>query len=247
VGSRTDRDTPGAATANRSSAVVVDQRAPFRMRASAWAGVPNTGAAKLWLVGELDFATRRDLAWSNGASADIAVVAADGRSVASVQVPFATSDGGFMLQVPTDTPLESGDYAIRVRVTPQAGDALPLADLVRVSVPDAPMPLGEAVMLRRGTSTGPRFIATADPRFRRSDRVRLEIPTQLEIMPTARLLDRSGNPLRVPVQLSDRRDAASGFRWIVADATLAPLAPGEYAIEVTAGTARSLTPLRIVP
>ena len=42
--------------------------------------------------------------------------------------------------------------------------------------------------------------------------------------------------LQVPVQVSARPDDSGQFRWIVADAVLAPLAPGQYAIEVTLGT-----------
>jgi VWFA-related protein len=248
VMTRTDRGTPGAATANLTPAVVVNPRAPFRLRSTAWTSdAGGSLSASLWLVGELDYATRKDLAWSNGASADISVVAGNGDRVASLQVPFATSDGGFTVKVPTEKTLAPGDYAVRVRITPQAGDALPLSDLTRVVVPASAMPLGESVMLRRGPSTGPRYIATADPRFQRSDRLRLELPTQLEGAPAARLLDRTGKPLQVPVMASDRRDDTGGFRWIVVDTTLAPLAPGEYVVEAAVGDVKQLTPFRVVP
>jgi hypothetical protein len=167
--------------------------------------------------------------------------------VASLEVPFAASDGGFTLKVPADTPLTPGDYAVRVRVVPQAGQALPLSELARVVVPASPMPLGESVMWRRGPSTGPRYLTTADPRFQRSDRLRLEMPTLLEGGATARLLDRLGNPLQMPLATSARADESGAFRWIVTDATLAPLAPGEYVVEVSVGTAKQLTPFRVVP
>jgi hypothetical protein len=100
-------------------------------------------------------------------------------------------------------------------------------------------------MWRRGGSTGPQFVRTADPRFQRSDRLRLELATDTN-MATARLLDRLGKALQVPVQVSERADA-EGIRWIVADVTLAPLAPGDYAIEVTAGGAIQVTGFRVVP
>ena len=102
-------------------------------------------------------------------------------------------------------------------------------------------------MQRRGPSTGPRYMATADPRFQRSERLRLEIPTGLEGPATARMLDRTGKPMQIAVIASDRRDDSNMFRWIVADATLAPLAPGEYAIEVSVGEATQVTSFRIVP
>jgi hypothetical protein len=61
------------------------------------------------------------------------------------------------------------------------------------------------------------------------------------------MLDRAGKPNQVPVMISERRDADDHFRWIVAEAVLAPLAPGEYAIEVTLGDAKRVTAFQLVP
>jgi len=252
VMTRADGGSRPETTVAAPPAAVVNPRAPFRLRSTAWTAAPASGggspsAASVWLVGELDFATRKDLAWSNGGNADISVVSAAGERVASMQVPFAISEGAFTVRVPGDTVLTPGDYAVRVRVTPQVGQALPLTDLARIVIPSDPSPLGESLMLRRGPSTGPRYMATADPRFQRSDRIRLELPTQLEGTATARMLDRTGKPMQVAVAISDRKDDSSGFRWIVADATLAPLAPGDYAIEVSLGEAKQITPFKMVP
>jgi len=243
---------PDSATTTPPPAAVVNPRAPFRLRSTAWTAGPASGsgtspAASVWLVGELDFATRKDLAWSNGGNAEISVVSAAGERVASMQVPFSISEGAFTVRLPGDAPLSAGDYAVRVRVTPQVGQALPLTDLARVVIPSDPSPLGESLMLRRGPSTGPRYMATADPRFQKSDRIRLELPTQLDGTATARMLDRTGKPMQVAVTTVDRKDDGGEFRWIVADATLAPLAPGDYAIEVSVGDAKQITPFKMVP
>jgi hypothetical protein len=239
---------PDAEAATAPPAVVVNARAPFRLRSTAWTSrASGTPTASVWLVGELDFATRKDIAWSNGANADISVVSAAGERVASLQVPFATRDGAFTIRIPAAKPLTPGDYAVRVRVVPQVGQALPLTDLAKIVVPMEPTPLGESLMQRRGPSTGPRYMATADPRFQRSDRLRLEIPTLLDGPASARLLDRTGKPMQMAVSTSERRDDSGEFRWIVADATLAPLAPGEYAIEVLVGEAKQVTSFRIIP
>ena len=64
---------------------------------------------------------------------------------------------------------------------------------------------------------------------------------------TARLLDRAGQPLQVPVQVSARPDDSGQFRWIVADAALAPLAPGQYTIEVTLGALKQSFEMLLVP
>jgi hypothetical protein len=60
-------------------------------------------------------------------------------------------------------------------------------------------------------------------------------------------MDRNGNTLGVPVQVTERPDPSDAFKWIVVDATLAPFAPGDYAIEVTQGSAKQVTGFRIVP
>jgi hypothetical protein len=107
--------------------------------------------------------------------------------------------------------------------------------------------LGTPVVWRRGPSTGPRHLQTADPRFSRSERIRLELATTVTGTAAARLLDRAGQPLQVPVQVSARPDESGQFRWIVADAALAPLAPGQYSIEVTLGTLRQTFDMTLVP
>jgi len=245
---RTEASKPDGVPAAAPPTAVVNARAPFRLRSTAWTtAAGGTTSVSVWLVGELDFATRKDLAWSNGATADISVVSPAGDRVVSQQVSFATTDGAFTVRLANNTPLGPGDYAVRVRVTPQTGQAIPLTDLVRITIPADPAPLGESLLLRRGPSTGPRYLATADPRFQRSDRVRLEIPTRTDAAANARLLDRTGKPIQVAVTTSDRQDEAGGFRWVVVDATLAPLAPGDYAIEVTVGDAKQVTPFKMVP
>jgi hypothetical protein len=88
---------------------------------------------------------------------------------------------------------------------------------------------------------------TADPRFQRSERVRLEHATTAAGTATARMLDRAGNPLQVPVQVTDRQDESGEFRWLIAEATLAPLAPADYAIELTLDDAEVVTAFKVVP
>ena len=123
-------------------------------------------------------------------------------------------DGPFSIQVPETGGIASGDYAVRVRLRSQADEKTELTDTARVVLRDGPA-LGEAVMWRRGPSTGPRYLRTADPRFMRSDRLRLELATSAATPATARILDRNGNELSVPAQVSERADSSGAFRWIV--------------------------------
>ena len=82
--------------------------------------------------------------------------------------------------------------------------------------------------------------------FRSSEQVRVEIPASASDPVTARLLDRTGKPLAVPVTAAVR-DAADGSRWMTAQLALAPLAPGDYAIEIAAGERRTIAAFRVVP
>ena len=73
---------------------------------------------------------------------------------------------------------------------------------------------------------------SADPVFRRTERVHLEWPVDAAgDSRSARLLNRQGEALPVPVAVSER---AEGARTVLtADLQLAPLAPGDYVIELS--------------
>ncbi len=90
------------------------------------------------------------------------------------------------------------------------------------------------LVLRRGPYTGLQFVATADPRFRRTERLRVEVPRlATDGTVSARLLGRDGQPLALPVTVSERTDETLRLRLIVAEVPLAALAQGDYGLEVT--------------
>jgi hypothetical protein len=242
-------DPARAAITNALNSVAsLNARSTFRVRPSAWSRtVGDAVAGAAWLVGELDYRTRRELAWTAGAQADITVLAADGTQVAAQRLEVPAGEGSFAVQLPESGTLPAGEYAVAIRLRPESGSDLVMSDTVRVIIPDRAAPLGEAVLWRRGPSTGPRYLRTADPRFQRNERLRLEMATLSDLPLDGRLLDRAGKALQVPVQLSLRTDEATGLRWAVADAMLAPLAAGDYAIEVTQGEDKQVTGFRVVP
>jgi hypothetical protein len=235
----------GGARGAAAAAAVPDPRRPFRIRTSPWS---TSSGGTFWVVGELDYRTRQELAWTAGAQADVKVLAADGTELLSQTLPVKPDDGGFSVRVPQQGAVPPGEYAVRVQLRPDANDSLLLTDTARVIV-NAPRAeeLGAPVIWRRGPSTGPRHLRTADVRFSRSERIRLELPTTVPGTASARLLDRAGQPIQVPVQVSARPDDSGEYRWIVADAVLAPLAPGQYTIEVTLGTLKQTFELSLVP
>ncbi len=237
----------GTAAVDSAFGVVaaVSPRAAFRIR-TATARTGDDPDATLWVVGELDYRARRELAWTAGAVADVTVVSADGREITSRTLDVPASDASFAVRAPEVGGLKPGEYAVRVRLRPN-NEGGSLSDTGRVVVSNQMPVLGEGLLWRRGSSTGPRYLMTADARFPRSDRIRVEMPTRAASIATARMLDRLGNPIQIPVQVSDRLDSTNQFRWIVVDAALAALAPGDYAIETTLEGVKRVTAFQLVP
>ncbi len=133
-----------------------------------------------------------------------------------------------------------------MRVRAKGRDVLsPGIERLRLTIPAAPGGAG-ALFIRRGPASGNREVPTADVRFRRTERLILETPASPGVPATARLLDRTGSALGVPVNVTIRSDAG-GPTWRRVEIVLAPLGQGDYIVETTAGEERSLTAFRVVP
>jgi VWFA-related protein len=236
--------TTAPATTVAPPVVNVSARAQFRIRAAAWSRLGLSGGSA-WIVGELDQQTKRLPAWTRGAQAELTVTGADNPQVALQRFEIKPGESAFALQVPDTGGLPSGDYTVRVRLRSPVEGELGLIDTARISVKDPPS-LGDAVMWRRGPSTGPQHLRTADPRFQRNERIRLELATSSAEPAAARVIDRNGQPMSIPVEVGSRADAA-GFTWVVVDLGLAPFGPADYAIEVTQGQMKQITSFRVVP
>jgi hypothetical protein len=139
-------------------------------------------------------------------------------------------------------------YELRVRGK-GAGSTSAATESLSVTVPDNADGTGY-VLFRRGPATGNRETPTADLRFRRSDTLRVAVPAGPSPDVSARLLDRTGKTLPVTVMASTI-DEADGSMWHTAQLVLAPLAQGDYVIEIATrlngSERRTLTAFRIVP
>lgn len=217
---------------------------PLRVQVAAgWAAGRDP---TFWVVGEVG----RDAEWTGGADVDVELVDPDGETVTGGKTSLEAGTRNFELALAPDEPLAPGDYRVRVRARAARAGSLPTGDLVTVSLPAAPAGVG-ARFLRRGPVTGNRDVATADLRFRRNERLRVEVPGQGVTAATARLLDRTGQALAVPVTaaLSDDGD------WVRAELALSPLAVGDYVIEISmdpaatgqAGADRFWAGFRVIP
>jgi VWFA-related protein len=202
---------------------------PFQLHAVV---VQAPDGLKAWIEGELDSATSRNPAWSKGA--DASVVVSDGSGGGSSSEAGIDPPGrSFVLQVPVASGgNESVSFMARLR--PRGESALPLQASVSARRPEegrAFLAVEPLVFTVRGQRTFP----IADFRVYRTERIRLELPLAADAKPgEARLLDKTGKPLSVPVGVSERQDTANGLRWLVADINPAPLGPGDYVVELSA-------------
>ncbi|MEP6782343.1 MAG: VWA domain-containing protein [Acidobacteriota bacterium] len=134
----------------------------------------------------------------------------------------------------TEQPLAPGRYQVRAEVMAR-NSRLPLQVTTFTMVPPDAAEVGTgALASRRGPSTGLVYVPTADPRFRRTERLRLEVPLAGEgFTGTGHLLTRDGQSTALIVNFSTRTDEATKQQFGVADLNLAPLAEAEYVLEVT--------------
>jgi VWFA-related protein len=198
---------------------------PIRLHVTAGWKPGNIGA--VWAVGEVPAGED----WKGGGEVDVMLTSGAGATISTTHARVEPGSRSFRVALSTPQPLAAGDYAVRVRARGAGAAAIPVNDVVRVALPPAPDVVG-AIFIRRGPATGNKEMPTADLRFRRSEQLRVEIPAAGSDSLSARLLDRSGKPLSVPLTTA-MRDDADGSRWQTAQLALAPLAVGDYVIELS--------------
>jgi VWFA-related protein len=197
----------------------------------------------LWIAGELPATSGRPDEWSQGATADLQISA--GAAKGTARVTMKPGERNFLTSVTlAGIPDTTAEIDLKARVAPAGADGGASLDAVHFSA--TPQPL----YYRRGPTTGNRQVPTADLRYTRAERAHLELPVAPDTKPgSARLLDRSGQPLTLPVTVGERTEESTGQRWITADVVLAPLAAADYIIELTvverSGEARIVSGLRV--
>ncbi len=197
--------------------------ARFRINAIAGAGAKPT----LWIAGELQSAAGRPDDFAQGGTVDIQITA--GSQSTTARVALKPGERTFLTTAPLPAGA-AGDISIRARLAATEGGAMPLSDMLQIEQASSGM---QPLFFRRGVTTGNRVLPAADLRFSRTERVRLELPVYGDSKAGgARILDRLAQPMPLPVTVGERLDDATGQRWVTADVVLAPLAGGDYAIEI---------------
>jgi VWFA-related protein len=234
-----------AVTAALASLGAIGREPSLHLQAAVAA--PAAGTRTVWTIVEVARGTTANADWATGGEADVMLIDSTGNTAGSAHATLPPGAGSARVTIAPRT-LAPGNYELRVRAK-GGGAAAASNDSIRLSIP--PSDGSGAMFFRRGPTTANKEVATADLRFRRSDTLRVAVPATPTASPEgARLLDRTGKALAVPTSVSPVDDA-DGSRWLSAQATLAPLAPGDYLIEITtmeAGTQkRTLTAFRVVP
>jgi len=217
-------------------------RAPVRARVAY--GPAGPGRVHIWAAAQIAVAISREGGWLGGGTVDASLTAPDNRVLAAAEGALGGGERAVLMDLgEIDAPRTP--TTLRLRVQPR-GEGSRLQAELALGPLGGPDDLGVPLLSRRGPTTAGRYLPAADPRFTRTERLRLELPrpappSQL----AAALLDRTGAPLAVPVQTTTR--TAGGVTWAVAELALAPLAHGDYVLRLSVDGHDAVTAIRIVP
>ena len=219
-------------TVTRALDAIAPARGNLPVRVQA-AGARNSIRA----IVELDVATAKQPEWISGGTLRVTIEperTTGAVAMGSQTITMAVEPGQRSITVSgPEQPLKPGRYTVRAELTPRNG-RVPIQVTTFATVPLETAEVGTgALASRRGPSTGLAYIGTADPRFRRTERLRLEVTTgRRRVTATVRLLTREGARCR-SCDVQARTDEARSSGRGIADVTLAPLAAGEYVLEIS--------------
>ena len=169
----------------------------------------------LWLVGEWDPAiATRDEQWKPGADVTVTVTAPDRTTLDTLRQTLTRDARSFDVRVPVPAGQTAGDYSVRVTTKP-AGAALGTTEALHIVVPKWPAAgttsVSQPILFRRGPFSGPSWIAAGDLRFRRQERVKVEVSVTGPMTGSSVwLLDRSACRSPRP----SARSTAPGLSWV---------------------------------
>lgn len=215
-------------TVSRALDSLTPTRGSLPVRIQAAGGPGSIGA-----IVEIDPATLKQPEWMTGGTMRVSFERDGSAAAGRRQVSVAIDPGQRSVIVEAPDTIEPGKYVVRAELMPR-GARSPLQVSTPVEVVATDAAVGSAALAyRRGPSTGLAYVPTADARFRRTERLRIEVPVASgQTVATGRLLTRDGKPMPLAVTYQPRRDDAKA-RWFgVGEVILSPLAAGEYVLEL---------------
>lgn len=157
-----------------------------------------------------------------------------GETIAAARVKLAAGARAFASALPLDSLDAVREVFVQVQIA-GAGDGR-VSGSGSAAVPEAGSNAAilPPLLYRGSPGAAAEFRPVAYPQFRRAEILRAEARPGVGVSGmSARLLDRTGKPLAVPVSVTERSEADSGRRWLVAEVGLAPLAAGEYVLALS--------------
>jgi hypothetical protein len=189
-------------------------------------------AAGLWVVAELPSGQAMSAPWNAGAELHVMVTDEAGASVGEGTTRLTAPARGALVRVP----IAAGGGAngtLRVVSKLSAGGRT-LEDRADAPARAASALAGPPLLFRATPAATSPLRPVADLQYRRTERLHVQWPLTSPIdRHTARLLSGAGQPLAVPVRVSERD--VDGRPVLTADVNLAPLAAGDYVIELVIG------------
>ncbi len=168
--------------------------------------------------------------WPQGADIRVVATTMAGAAIGEAQGRIEPTTRGTLVRIPLP-PGGAGPW--RVAATIGTGPDR-LEDRADIRAGEGRL-VGEALVFRGTPAATSPLRAVADFQFRRTERVHLEWAVRAPLdRREARLLGRNGQPLAVPVTLTERE--AGGRQLVAADLNLAPLSAGDYVIELVVGS-----------
>jgi VWFA-related protein len=167
--------------------------------------------------------------WKQGADVQIALTPKGGQAIAAAG-RIEPGARGTMVRVPVGADTGPWQAVIRLRGEDNATES----GTVSIERTGSAV-LGRPIVYRAASAAAAALRPAAAFSFRRTERLRVEWPVRQAVAsPQARLLDRNGKTLAVPLTVATREAGAT--TTLTTDLNLAPLSAGDYLIEITVKT-----------
>jgi VWFA-related protein len=177
--------------------------------------------------------------WSRGSDVQVSLTTAGGEAVGSTTGRIEPGTRGVLVRVPLAAQA-AGPLRVTARVK-SGPESLEDRGEIR---PSSGQVVGSPLLFRGTAAASSALRPVADYQYRRTERAHIEWPVLAALeRREARLLGRNGQPLALPVTVTER--PSNGRNVLAADLNLAPLTEGDYVIELTAGNASATEQQRI--
>ena len=179
------------------------------------------------IVAEIAAAEIEGGRFKEGASVDILLTPKGGETV-TLTGKIDPLTRGTVVRVPAGGSKGPWQAVVRMR----GADGLADSDTVAIEATPGAL-LGKPLAYRAASAAASAYRPLAAFQFRRTERVRIEWPAAQPLdSHQARLLDRTGKPLAIPLTTAMRDNG--GTPMLATDLNLAPFSNGDYLVEVTA-------------